>query len=167
MNKVVKIIEAKYVRKDNSSINVTLEHKDLGEIEYCFLPNEKDESLDAEIRELLVDFEIEAYIEPEKTTEQIEAEFKLAKQSALDGLSVTTTAGHKFDANTEARLNLTNAIMASDITGISSTNWKLYDNTVIEADLTELKEALTLAIQKVGEVVMCTTLEELQGVINE
>lgn len=63
MNKIIKIIEAKYIKKDNSSINVKLEHKDARVIEYCFLPNQKDESLDAEIRELLKDFTISPYVE--------------------------------------------------------------------------------------------------------
>lgn len=83
-------------------------------------------------------------------------ELAKAKSLALSTLTVTTSQGNTFDGNFEARLNLTNAIMASDITGNTSTPWKLADNSVVTVELSELKEALALAIQEVGRIVGAT-----------
>ena len=95
-------------------------------------------------------------VEVSKTPEELEEEARLAKEKALANLTVTTSSGNTFDGNSDARLNLTNAIMASDVTGITETNWKLADNSLALVTVDELKEALALAIQEVGRIVGAT-----------
>jgi hypothetical protein len=115
-----------------------------------------DGSQDAFIPEGLVDItkaEADAIRFPAPTAEELAAVAKVAKLAALDSITVTTSSGKVFDGNETARLNLLSAITASAIVGQTSANWKLADNTVQTVTLDELKEALTLAIQRVGEIV--------------
>ncbi|MDN5062308.1 hypothetical protein O8C86_10710 [Aliarcobacter butzleri] len=78
---------------------------------------------------------------------------KAKKVEQLNTLVVTTSQGNIFDGNETARLNMVSAIQSADLLGQISNNWKLADNTVKEISLNELKEALALSIQKVGEIV--------------
>lgn len=75
------------------------------------------------------------------------------KQEALKTLTVTTTSGKVFDGNETARVNMLSAITAAAIIGQTTANWKLADNTTALVTLDEIKEALTLAIKRVGEIV--------------
>ena len=75
------------------------------------------------------------------------------KQERLNTIVVTTSNGNSFDGNESARLNMTNAIIASDVVGQTETNWKLADNTTKVVALQELKEALVLATIEVGKIV--------------
>ena len=77
-----------------------------------------------------------------------------SKESLLSSITVTTQSGNTFDGNETARNNMLSAIMAADIIGQTESQWKLADNTVETITLTELKEALTLSIQRVGEIVL-------------
>lgn len=77
-----------------------------------------------------------------------------SKKILLDGITVTTQAGNTFDGNETARNNMMCAIMAADIIGQKESDWKLADNTVAHITLDELKEALALSIQRVGEIVL-------------
>ena len=77
---------------------------------------------------------------------------KQAKLEALATLTVTTTAGNVFDGDDTARSDMMAAIQASEILGITSSNWKLADNSWKLIELTELKEALALAIQAKGTI---------------
>ena len=87
------------------------------------------------------------------TAEDIAAQAKAAKVEALNTITVTTSTGKVFDGNETARLNMLSAITAAGIVGQNSANWKLADNTVATVTLDELKQALALAIQRVGEIV--------------
>ncbi|KLE05568.1 DUF4376 domain-containing protein [Aliarcobacter butzleri] len=78
---------------------------------------------------------------------------KAEKIEQLSTLVVTTSQGNIFDGNETARLNMVSAIQSAELLGQISNNWKLADNTVKEISLNELKEALALSIQKVGEIV--------------
>ena len=77
---------------------------------------------------------------------------KQAKLEALATLTVTTTAGNVFDGDDTARSDMMAAIQASDILGVTSSNWKLADNSWKLIELAELKEALALAIQAKGNI---------------
>ena len=77
-----------------------------------------------------------------------------SKQDLLSSITVTTQSGNTFDGNETARNNMLSAIMAAEIIGETESQWKLADNTVETVTLTELKEALTLSIQRVGEIVL-------------
>lgn len=79
---------------------------------------------------------------------------KFLKQHKLATLTVTTASGKTFDANETARNNMVSAIMASEVVAVTTTQWKLADNTPVEVGLVELKEALSMAIQAVGQIVM-------------
>ena len=88
--------------------------------------------------------------EAEATVQAQEA--KQAKLEALATLTVTTTAGNVFDGDDVARSDMMAAIQASEILGITSSNWKLADNSWKLIELAELKEALALAIQAKGTI---------------
>lgn len=79
---------------------------------------------------------------------------KNAKQLALSTITVTTSNGNTFDGNETARINMISAITVADIAGITEKEWKLADNSVKVITLAELKEALLLSIQRVGEIVL-------------
>ena len=88
--------------------------------------------------------EVEATVQAQKA--------KQAKLEALATITVTTTAGNVFDGDDTARSDMMAAIQASEILGITSSNWKLADNSWKIIELVELKEALALAIQAKGTI---------------
>lgn len=77
-----------------------------------------------------------------------------SKAQLLQSIIVTTAAGHSFDGNETARTNMLSAITAAEIIGQTESDWKLADNTIAHITLDELKEALALSIQRVGEIVL-------------
>ena len=79
-------------------------------------------------------------------------EVKQQKLLALSELTVTTANGNTFDGDDTARSDMMAAIQASEILGITSSNWKLADNSWKLIELAELKEALALAIQAKGNI---------------
>lgn len=78
---------------------------------------------------------------------------KEATLLALDTLVVEVN-GKVFDGNEKARLNMLSALQAAQVTDMESTYWKLADNSVAEVTVYELKEALTKAIQAVGNIIV-------------
>lgn len=78
----------------------------------------------------------------------------LPKEKALNTIVVTTQAGNTFDGNETARNNMMSAIMAAEIVGQTTSNWKMANNETVLITLDELKEALALSIQRVGEIVL-------------
>lgn len=76
------------------------------------------------------------------------------KTDHINEILVTTTNGNIFDGHDEARANMNEAITASDILGVTTHNWKLADNTVVNISLDEIKEALALAIQAKGAIIL-------------
>ena len=103
-------------------------------------------------------------IEPEFTEEELEsqrlAELKRAKTDALTKIVVEVN-GKAFDGNEPARLNMISAIQASELLGVNDNAWKLADNSVATVSVADLKQALALAIQEVGRIVMVESIEEL------
>lgn len=86
----------------------------------------------------------------------VEIDGKQKKQNKTQDLStitVTTSSGKVFDGDEVARNNMVSAIIASEFLGVTTANWKLADNTVANVTVAEVKEALALAIQRVGEIV--------------
>lgn len=78
---------------------------------------------------------------------------KAKKVEKLNTLVVTTSYGNNFDGNEAARLNMVSAIQSAELLGQTENKWKMADNSVKLISLNELKEALALSIQKVGEIV--------------
>lgn len=102
--------------------------------------------------------------EPEFTQEELtaqeQAKLKQAKAQALTQI-VVEVEDMSFDGNETARLNMISAIQASELLGQTESPWKLADNSVQTVTIAELKQALALAIQEVGRIVMVTDIEEL------
>ena len=99
--------------------------------------------------------------EPQYTGEELlaiakadqDSQAKILKEQALASITVTTTSGKVFDGNETARNNMLSAISSATFLNQTEAYWKLADNTVVLITLDELKEALALSIQRVGEIV--------------
>jgi len=79
---------------------------------------------------------------------------KELKLKDLSSIIVTTSNNNPFDGNVESRLNMVAAIKASDILGITESEWKLADNTMPVINIVELKEALVLAMGEVKKILV-------------
>jgi hypothetical protein len=77
---------------------------------------------------------------------------KAKLKDALDNITITTAAGNVFDANLESRVNMADAILASDTLGQTETVWRLADNSEITVDIAELREAHALALQSYAQI---------------
>ena len=73
------------------------------------------------------------------------------KTDTLDRLTVTTSSGKVFYADTDSRLDLQSAIDGASLKGLTSTYWKLVEefegNRVVEVTLDEIREASALALE--------------------
>lgn len=78
---------------------------------------------------------------------------KAEKELRLSQIVVTTSNGNVFDGNETARNNMTSAIMSAELINKTEETWKLADNSTKLISLDELKEALALSIQEVGNIV--------------
>ena len=78
---------------------------------------------------------------------------KAEKELRLSQIVVTTSNGNMFDGNETARINMTSAIMSAELINKTEENWKLADNSTKLISIDELKEALALSIQEVGNIV--------------
>lgn len=97
-----------------------------------------------------------------KTTEELAQEAKTVRQLMLDAITVEVN-GKVFDGNDKARLSMLSAIQSVSVLGVTSANWKLADNTWAEVTVDELKSALALSIQKVGEILKRETRQVDNG----
>ena len=75
------------------------------------------------------------------TREKLKAE----REIAVAAITVTTQAGNTFDGDEVSQGRMARAIIALQATGTPSVNWVLTDNTVIDAPVAELVEALALS----------------------
>jgi len=73
------------------------------------------------------------------------------KEKALSSLTVTTVGGKVFYADSDSRIDLSDAISLAEETSQNSTLWKLAEefegNRIISVTLDELKEARKLALE--------------------
>ena len=96
--------------------------------------------------------------EPEFTdAELLEQAQQVAKQEKIEALAsikVTTTSGNTFDGRDIDQQRMVSAILSSSVINITETQWKLADNTIATISLDELKEALALSIQAIGNIVV-------------
>lgn len=121
--------------------------------DYIMLYEGSTSPLLEELQEWLVEYiPLPEYTEQEIAEQEI-ARLKAEKEQRLNTLVVTTSNGNYFDGNLEARTNMTSAILSADLLGLKEENWKLADNSIKLIQLSELKEALALAIQEVGNIV--------------
>lgn len=78
---------------------------------------------------------------------------KAEKESRLSQIVVTTSNGNMLDGNETARNNMLSAIVSAELINKTEEYWKLADNILKLISIDELKEALALAIQDVGNIV--------------
>jgi len=71
--------------------------------------------------------------------------FVKARAEDVAAIKVTTSAGHTFDGDEISQTRMARAIVGLRESGRVSIPWVLADNTVIEATVEELAEALELA----------------------
>lgn len=69
--------------------------------------------------------------------------FKAQRAEAVQNITVTTKAGNTFDGDEESQTRMARAILA--LPDGATVLWVLADNSVIQADAGELREALALA----------------------
>jgi len=94
--------------------------------------------------------------EPEFTQAELEAkvqmEAKAERLKQLEVLTVTTTNGNTFDANNQARLDMSNGIQVSEILNVTQTVWRMANDTEVLIQIAELKEALALALTEYARI---------------
>ena len=89
---------------------------------------------------------IGAYVAPPPpSAEYLRAEAIRARSAAVANIQVTTTAGNTFDGDETSQTRMARAIIGMQATGTTTINWTLTDNTVIQATVAELTEAMALA----------------------
>lgn len=76
---------------------------------------------------------------------------KLLRQIAVDAITVTVN-GKVFDGDETSQTRMARAIIGMQATGTSTLAWVLNDNTVTEATVAELTEAMVLAGQAQSDV---------------
>lgn len=89
---------------------------------------------------------------------------KAEKKNALEKLKVTISTGKVFYADSESRIDLSDAIKAGEEKGLTETNWKLAEaiegletvgreERVYVVTIDELREARDLALASKGSIV--------------
>jgi len=76
----------------------------------------------------------------------------ISKATSVSCIKVTTTGGKVFDGDEKAQDRMVRAITIAGVTGKTSTNWKLADNSIVLVTVNELKEALALAGQAMSDI---------------
>lgn len=71
---------------------------------------------------------------------------KVARAVAVENIKVTTAAGNTFDGDETSQGRMSRAILVMSTGAAEAVPWVLADNTVIQADIAELTEALALAV---------------------
>ena len=77
---------------------------------------------------------------------------KIRKEDDISNLVVTISTGKEFDGDEVSQERMVRAIQTADITGLTETQWKLADNTIVTVTLDELKEALALSAQEMSRI---------------
>ena len=78
-----------------------------------------------------------------------------AKNNKINNVAtilVTTISGKVFDGDEKSQDRMVRAIQVAAITGLTETQWKLADNSIVMVTLDELKEALALAGQEMSRI---------------
>ena len=83
---------------------------------------------------------------------QVKAELKSAKELALNSITVEVN-GKVFDGRAKDQVNIMAAIQAAELLNKTEETWVLNDDTKQIVTVEELKLALALSIQRVGEIV--------------
>ena len=78
----------------------------------------------------------------------------VAKKAKLDAVAaiVVQVGDNIFDGDEISQERMLRAVQIADVTGETTTMWKLADNSIVEVSLSELKEALTLAGKEMSKI---------------
>ncbi len=77
---------------------------------------------------------------------------RVVKERLVSRIKVTTSTGKVFDGDEKSQERILRAINIATITGDTTTQWKMADNSIVEVTLEELKEALSLAGQEMSRI---------------
>lgn len=83
---------------------------------------------------------------------EVQRNFRAEQKEQLSQMTVTVSSGKSFNADSTARINMISAVIATEFRERTEINWKLADNSVVSVTLYELKEAVTLALERFGEI---------------
>jgi len=86
-----------------------------------------------------------AEMKAEEAAQQAREQWKARRAEAVRNIKVTTAAGNIFDGDEESQARMARALLGLQASGVTTVNWVLADNTVIDASSAELAEALALA----------------------
>lgn len=96
---------------------------------------------------------VAAYVAPQLSEQEQRKLWKAQRDQLVAAITVTTTQGHTFDGDEISQNRLARAIVGLQFQPEGSTvPWVLTDNSVIDAGLNELQEALTLAALRQTEL---------------
>ena len=138
------IRNARFADSTSDLVEFELKHKDLGWIP-CSLSLKSHEQGELEnIKQLLQGVTIQPF--------EYSTLSRVLIKNKLENLSVKISTGKVFDANLEARQNLSDAIIAADFLKIKETKWRMFDNSETIVTLDELKEAHALAILEYAKI---------------
>ena len=80
------------------------------------------------------------------------ANHKENKVATVLQITVVTSTGKVFNGDETSQDRMVRAINIATITGLTETQWKLADNSIVMVTLDELKEALALAGQEMSRI---------------
>ena len=92
------------------------------------------------------------YLNIRSDEEKVSAYNKKVKERSVSSILITTVAGKIFDGDELSQDRMLRAIRIAEITGNTTTQWKLADNSIVEVTLDELKEALSLAGDQISNI---------------
>ena len=103
-------------------------------------------------------------LQNEKQLAKAKANETVEKIEALAKLTVTTSSGKVFYADTESRVDLNDAIRKAEKENLANTPWKLAEEfegeRVVIVTLEEIREAADLALSSKGSIVGVIQIKE-------
>jgi len=81
-------------------------------------------------------------------------DLKANKESSLNSIKVTTEAGNTFDGDEKSQDRMSKILLRSTLTDIAEIDWKLANNNIVTIKIEELKEALSLAIKEMSNIIL-------------
>ena len=143
-----------------------------GHVEHIALLRVKSQEFNTSLREFepLIKQCQDNFVYPttEEINKELEAQAKQldeqVKTEALAKLTVTTSSGKVFYADTESRVDLNDAIRKAENENLANTPWKLAEafegERVVIVTLEEIREAADLALSAKGSIVGVIQIKE-------
>jgi len=91
----------------------------------------------------------------EEVPEVKTVEFKKGeRQIIIDSIVVEISTGKVFDGNDASRASMVEAITAASYLSLTTTKWIMFDNSIVDVTLEELREAHAIAVLKKSEAML-------------